>query len=270
MLPPSVRKRCRPGVGNPNWINRRAAASSGFFHACRASPQICGHVPSPSGRGLRAPSGGRHLLSGISYPAEPRPPAVGSGDEVHEPQQETEMSELIDQDTFNIIEGRPVTSSRTVGNYFGKKHSDVVRAIAAIIEKKPELEASRNFAQWSEDVEIGSGAKRTVTGYWMGFSILAMGFTGAKALDFKCAVRAHGAGAPPGPLCYPRVHHARAGVPDPVRRAKARAPRRHQFPKPSTAHSRRGSAYRSTRSSLQKTLMRQSSSSAPANFERPS
>lgn len=100
------------------------------------------------------------------------------------------MAELISCDAFKVIEGRPVTSSRIVGDYFGKKHSDVVRAITAIIEKKPELEASRNFAQWSEEVEIGSGAKRLVTGYWMdrkGFSILAMGFTGAKALDFKCA-----------------------------------------------------------------------------------
>lgn len=100
------------------------------------------------------------------------------------------MSELICREAFKVIEGRPVTSSRIVGEYFGKKHSDVVRAIASIVEKKPELEASRNFAQWSEEVEIGSGAKRLVTGYWMdrkGFSILAMGFTGAKALDFKCA-----------------------------------------------------------------------------------
>lgn len=100
------------------------------------------------------------------------------------------MSQIIATDAFKIIEGRPVTSSRIVAEYFGKKHSDVVRAVVNTIAAKPELEASRNFAQWSEDVEIGSGAKRTVVGYWMdrkGFSILAMGFTGAKALDFKCA-----------------------------------------------------------------------------------
>ena len=91
---------------------------------------------------------------------------------------------------FKVIEGRPVTSSRIVAEYFSKKHNDAVRAIDSIIAKKPELLASRNFAQWSEEVEIGSGAKRTVTGYWMdqkGFCILAMGFTGAKALEFKCA-----------------------------------------------------------------------------------
>lgn len=100
------------------------------------------------------------------------------------------MSDIALTNAFRIVEGRPVTSSRIVAEYFGKKHSDVVRAVVNTIAAKPELEASRNFAQWSEDVEIGSGAKRTVVGYWMdrkGFSILAMGFTGTKALDFKCA-----------------------------------------------------------------------------------
>ena len=100
------------------------------------------------------------------------------------------MTNLISQNAFRVVEGRPVTSSRIVAEYFGKKHSDVVRAIQAIITQKPDLQASRNFAQWSEEVEIGSGAKRTVVCFWMdrkGFAILAMGFTGAKALDFKCA-----------------------------------------------------------------------------------
>lgn len=100
------------------------------------------------------------------------------------------MSDLINANAFTVVEGRPVTSSRIVANYFGKRHEDVVRSIRSIIAKKPELQASRNFAEWSEEVEIGSGAKRTVISFWMdrkGFSILAMGFTGAKALDFKCA-----------------------------------------------------------------------------------
>lgn len=97
---------------------------------------------------------------------------------------------IIISDAFKVIEGHPVTSSRIVAEYFGKQHHHVVRDIRSLIKQKPELLASRNFAQWSEEVEIGSGATRTVTGYLMdrkGFSILAMGFTGAKALDFKCA-----------------------------------------------------------------------------------
>lgn len=100
------------------------------------------------------------------------------------------MSQIISLNAFKVIEGRPVTSSRIVAEYFGKQHHHVVRDIRSLIEQKPSLEASANFGEWSEEVEIGSGAKRTVTGYWMdqkGFCILAMGFTGAKALEFKCA-----------------------------------------------------------------------------------
>lgn len=100
------------------------------------------------------------------------------------------MSQIISLNAFKVIEGRPVTSSRIVAEYFGKQHHHVVRDIRSLIEQNPSLEASANFGEWSEEVEIGSGAKRTVTGYWMdqkGFCILAMGFTGAKALEFKCA-----------------------------------------------------------------------------------
>lgn len=97
---------------------------------------------------------------------------------------------IVISNAFKVIEGRPVTSSRIVAEYFGKQHHHVVRDIRSLIEQRPSLEASANFGEWSEEVEIGSGAKRTVTGYWMdqkGFCILAMGFTGAKALEFKCA-----------------------------------------------------------------------------------
>lgn len=100
------------------------------------------------------------------------------------------MSELLKQNAVQVIEGHTVTTSRIVSEYFGKKHSDVVRAIDTIIANFPEGQPSRNFAQWSEDVEIGSGAKRRVNGYVMdrkGFCLLAMGFTGKEALKFKIA-----------------------------------------------------------------------------------
>lgn len=67
----------------------------------------------------------------------------------------------------------------------------MVRAIDDLIEKKQEFQVLRNFARYSETVKLNDqGATRQVTAYRMdrkGFSILAMGFTGAKALDFKCA-----------------------------------------------------------------------------------
>lgn len=100
------------------------------------------------------------------------------------------MSNLIKQEAFRVIEGRPVTSSRIVAEYFGKQHHHVVRDTRNLIAQKPDLERNANFGECSETVSLANGATRQVPMYWMdrkGFSILAMGFTGAKALDFKCA-----------------------------------------------------------------------------------
>lgn len=101
------------------------------------------------------------------------------------------MAQNIVQNAFRVVEGRAVTSSFKVAEYFGKKHSDVVRAVDDLIAKNQELQVLRNFARYSETVSLNDkGATRKVPAYWMdrkGFSLLAMGFTGAKALDFKCA-----------------------------------------------------------------------------------
>ncbi len=42
---------------------------------------------------------------------------------------------IIISNAFKVIEGRPVTSSRIVADYFGKIHKNVMRDIAALIEK---------------------------------------------------------------------------------------------------------------------------------------
>lgn len=101
---------------------------------------------------------------------------------------ETAMSIVI-SNAFTVIEGRPVTSSRIVAEYFGKQHKDTLRAIRDLIADAPELERKRNFALTEEEQKIGA-TTRKIPLYWMdqkGFCILAMGFTGAKALEFKCA-----------------------------------------------------------------------------------
>lgn len=98
------------------------------------------------------------------------------------------MSELISKEAFKVIEGRPVTSSRIVAEYFKKQHNNVLRDIRDIIAKKSELSA--DFIEVEEQIATGKGATRTTPVIMMdkkGFAILAMGFTGAKALDFKCA-----------------------------------------------------------------------------------
>ena len=95
---------------------------------------------------------------------------------------------IINAQAFKIIEGRPVTSSRIVAEYFGKRHNDVLRGIRDLIEKNTDL--SKSFIAREEQIETCNGASRSNPVFLMdqkGFCILAMGFTGAKALEFKCA-----------------------------------------------------------------------------------
>lgn len=75
-----------------------------------------------------------------------------------------------------------VTSSRLVAEYFGKRHDTVTRAIKNLKCSK-EFNA-RNFAVVNYTDKKGETRQE----YLMtkdGFTILAMGFTGAKAMQFK-------------------------------------------------------------------------------------
>lgn len=93
---------------------------------------------------------------------------------------------IVISNAFKVIEGRPVTSSHIVADYFGKLHKNVMRDIRSLIEQNPEFANQLNF----EPVEYVDAKGETRPEYLMdqkGFCILAMGFTGAKALEFKCA-----------------------------------------------------------------------------------
>jgi len=75
-----------------------------------------------------------------------------------------------------------VTSSRLVADYFGKQHKSILRAIRNLNCSKEFNE--HNFAP----VEYIDKKGETRQEYLMtkdGFTILAMGFTGAKAMQFK-------------------------------------------------------------------------------------
>lgn len=74
-----------------------------------------------------------------------------------------------------------VTSSLQVAGTFGKNHRDVLRAI-------DDLKDVRNFAQMFSETNLPDSYGRNRRGYYMnrdGFTLLAMGFTGDKALQFK-------------------------------------------------------------------------------------
>ena len=86
------------------------------------------------------------------------------------------------------VDGKVWTTSYEGARYFGTQHFHVMRDIEKLIPKKPELRGS-NFGLTFEIKQIGNTKRRT--SYYLidkdGFTLLAMGFTGDKALDFKIA-----------------------------------------------------------------------------------
>lgn len=82
------------------------------------------------------------------------------------------------------------TDSAKVAAVFGKRHTNVLRAIRELLDQLPVDDHALNFEPMVLDVEIGSGAIRRDPAYRItrdGFALLAMGFTGKKALFFKRA-----------------------------------------------------------------------------------
>jgi len=79
--------------------------------------------------------------------------------------------------------GRAFASSRDVATFFGKDHKDVLKAIRGVIALRPDL-SRRNFAP-SEWVNERGKPNPMYDIDRDGFVLIAMGFTGANALDFK-------------------------------------------------------------------------------------
>ncbi|WP_394101495.1 Rha family transcriptional regulator [Xanthobacter wiegelii] len=76
-----------------------------------------------------------------------------------------------------------VASSKDVAAYFGKRHDHVLRDIDTLISEAPSC--APNFGATSETVVMPRGGTRQVRSFDMtrdDFTLLAMGFTGAKAL----------------------------------------------------------------------------------------
>lgn len=91
-------------------------------------------------------------------------------------------------------EGEVFTNSRDVAAYFGKNHRDVMRAVDNLIQQEQEL-GLRNFAQGVYTLpETHDQQHRCYDMDRDGFTLLAMGFTGAKALKWKlCYIEAFNA-----------------------------------------------------------------------------
>jgi len=93
-----------------------------------------------------------------------------------------------------IENGKAITSSVEIARVFDKRHDHVLDAIRTLLSDLPPS-ALPNFRETTIDVEItgapnASGAIRKSPAYHMtrdGFTLLAMGFNGKRALAFKLA-----------------------------------------------------------------------------------
>lgn len=86
-----------------------------------------------------------------------------------------------------IRDGKAFTTSVAVAAYFRKRHDNVLRDIDGLIKARASI--ALNFEGIEHAVEVGFGI-RTVRAFEItkdGFTLLAMGFTGAEALDFNLA-----------------------------------------------------------------------------------
>lgn len=89
----------------------------------------------------------------------------------------------------SIQNNQVITTSLEVARIFSKRHDHVMRSIESLIFECG-ADHAPNFGEMVFDVEIGSGAVRQSKGFNLtkdGFTLLAMGFTGKRALQFKLA-----------------------------------------------------------------------------------
>ena len=87
------------------------------------------------------------------------------------------------QPVVHAKDGEVFASCRDVAAFFGKNHFDVLKAIRNLISQEPEI-GERNFASF----KINDLTGESTSHYEMdrdGFTLLAMGFTGTKALKWK-------------------------------------------------------------------------------------
>jgi Rha family phage regulatory protein len=92
-------------------------------------------------------------------------------------------------DLVFISDGIPTTTSLLVAETFGKSHAKVMRDIRRLLTQVPEIFLQANFGLASQLQETPLGEKETPY-YTMtqdGFTLLVMGYTGAKAMQFKLA-----------------------------------------------------------------------------------
>ncbi|MBU4610297.1 Rha family transcriptional regulator [Achromobacter sp. GG226] len=91
---------------------------------------------------------------------------------------------------ISVSQNRAVTTSMAVAEFFGKPHNDVLKSIRALLAYVP-ADHQRNFSQTVAERPNPSGGGSISSPAFLltrdGFTLLAMGFTGKRALHFKLA-----------------------------------------------------------------------------------
>lgn len=92
----------------------------------------------------------------------------------------------MNNELINIInkEGTMVVSSREVAENFGKEHSKVIRGIEGLMENEPSQNWLRYFIP-NKYQDLKGEMRKEYLLTRDGFSLLVMGFTGTKALEWK-------------------------------------------------------------------------------------
>jgi len=90
---------------------------------------------------------------------------------------------------LQIVDGQITTTSMQVAAHFGKRHDHVMRAIRNLVAEIPKDHAPI-FGEVITEYTNGKGGTQQGPAYRMtrdGFTLLAMGFTGKEALQWKLA-----------------------------------------------------------------------------------
>lgn len=98
------------------------------------------------------------------------------------------QSEALPQ--VQIVNQEPTTTSLNVAQVFDKPHADVLKSVRSLIKETSQDLREGNFDLSSYEVVTGNGTKKKFPMYILtqdAFTLLVMGFTGTKALQFKIA-----------------------------------------------------------------------------------
>lgn len=88
----------------------------------------------------------------------------------------------------SVSHGQATTTSKAVADYFHKQHKHVLDKIESLKAELPADWYGPNFRLIQLDTDLGMGRKRADPAYEItrdGFTLLAMGFTGKQALQWK-------------------------------------------------------------------------------------